>query len=56
MTEMFPPTEQELEEIIKNLKAQLEDYRFQDDWPKINEELIQYENQLKNLTLTNNIL
>lgn len=56
MSEMFPPTEKELEEIIAGLKAQLEDDRYQEDWIKIHDELMFREKQLKNLIITNNTL
>ena len=56
MSEMFPPTEKELEEIIAGLKVQLEDDRYQEEWIKIHDELMFREKQLKNLIITNNTL
>lgn len=55
-TEMFPPDEKELEEIIKGLKARLEDDSYQEEWIKIHDELMFREKQLKELTITNNAL
>ncbi|TDX86211.1 hypothetical protein [Epilithonimonas xixisoli] len=56
MSEMFPPTEKELEDIIAGLKARLEDDSYQEEWIKIHDELLFRQNQLKNLTITNNAL
>ncbi|AZI53873.1 hypothetical protein EIB75_10790 [Epilithonimonas vandammei] len=54
--EFFPPTEQELEEIIEGLRARLEDDSYQDEWPEINKELTRREIQLHELTIKNNAL
>lgn len=54
--EFFPPTAEELEQIIKGLKARLEDDSYQEEWPKIHDELLLREKQLKDLTIQNNIL
>ncbi len=54
--EMFPPTEQELEEIIRSLKARLEDDSYQEEWIKIHDELMFREKQLRELIITNNAL
>ncbi len=51
-TEMFPPDEKELEEIIKGLKARLEDDSYQEEWVKIHDELMFREKQLRELTQT----
>lgn len=51
-TEMFPPDEKELEEIIKGLKARLEDDSYQEEWIKIHDELMYREKQLRELTQT----
>ncbi|WP_180982814.1 hypothetical protein [Chryseobacterium scophthalmum] len=56
MDEMFPPTAEELEQIIKGLKARLEDDSYQEEWFKINDELMYRENQLKELIIENNAL
>lgn len=48
-TEFFPPTQQELEEIINILQKKLEDERFKDEWEELNEELKEKENQLNEL-------
>ena len=53
---MFPPTEQELEEIIRGLKARLEDDSYQEEWIKIHDDLMFREKQLRELTITNNAL
>lgn len=55
-TEMFPPDEKELEEIIKGLKARLEDDSYQEEWVKIHDELMFREKQLRELTIKNNAL
>lgn len=47
--EMFPPTEQELNDMIAGLKARLEDDAYQEDWIKIHNELMFREKQLKEL-------
>jgi len=49
--EFFPPSEDELKDIIKGLKARLEDDSFQEEWVKIHEELLLREQQLKDLTI-----
>ena len=54
--EFFPPDEKELEEIIRGLKARLEDDAYQEEWVKIHDELMFREKQLKELTITNNTL
>ena len=54
--EFFPPTEEELEAMIKELKAQLENEKYQDNWKQIYEELEFRQNQLKNLIIKNNAL
>ena len=44
--------EKELEEIIKGLKARLEDDSYQEEWVKIHDELMYREKQLRELTQT----
>ncbi len=56
MLEFSPPTEQELEQIIKGLKSRLEDDSYQDEWEEIAEQLKEKEQQLKDLTIQNNTL
>ncbi|UDQ55021.1 hypothetical protein LJF28_04965 [Chryseobacterium indologenes] len=56
MLEFFPPTLQELEQIIKGLKSRLEDDSYQDEWPEIAEQLKIKEQQLKDLTIQNDLL
>ncbi len=54
--EIFPPTEKELEAIIKEIKARLEDEKYQDNWKELYEELEFRQKQLKNLIIQNNAL
>ena len=54
--EFFPPTEEELTTIIAALKKQLEDESYRDEWKTVVEELKHRENQLKQLTIQNNLL
>ena len=54
--EFFPPTEAELEEMIKTLKARLEDEKYQDDWKQLYEDLEFRQKQLKKLIIQNNAL
>ena len=56
INEMFPPTQKELEQIIKGLKARLEDDSYQEEWVKIHNELMHRERQLKQLIIQNNAL
>lgn len=56
INEIFPPTAEELEQIIKGLKARLEDDSYQDEWVKIHDELMFREKQLKQLTIQDNAL
>lgn len=48
-TEFFPPTQQELEEMINILQKKLEDERYKDEWEELNEELQEKERQLEEL-------
>jgi len=52
----FPPTEKELVEIIKNLKAILENEEHQDLWKETNELLKEKEQELQKLIIQNNAL
>ena len=54
--EFFPPTEEELEAMIQELKARLEDDKYQNEWKQLYEELEFRQNQLKNLIIKNNAL
>ena len=54
--EMFPPSIEELEQIIKGLKARLEDDSYQQEWVKIHDKLIHRERQLQQLIIQNNAL
>lgn len=54
--EFFPPTEDELEAMIKELKARLENEKYQDEWKQLYEELEFRQNQLKKLIIQNNAL
>lgn len=47
--EFFPPTQQELEEMIYTLTKKLEDERYRDEWPELHEELKEKEKQLEEL-------
>ncbi|AGC39492.1 hypothetical protein JSO53_04090 [Riemerella anatipestifer] len=51
--EFFPPTEEELKEIIAELKRRLEDESYEEEWVKIHEELLFRQRQLKE-TIKNN--
>ncbi|AZZ57821.1 hypothetical protein OKE80_10955 [Riemerella anatipestifer] len=51
--EFFPPTEEELNEIIAELKRRLEDESYEEEWVKIHEELLFRQRQLKE-TIKNN--
>ena len=54
--EFFPPTEEELEAMIKELKARLEDEKCQYNWKELYEELEFRQKQLKKLIIQNNAL
>lgn len=54
--EFFPPSLEELEHIIRGLKARLEDDSYQEEWVKIHDELMYREKQLKDLTIQNETL
>lgn len=47
--EMFPPTQQELEEMIYELTKKLEDERYKDEWPEYAEKREELEKQLEEL-------
>lgn len=49
MTEMFPPTQEELEKMIYTLSKKLEDERYRDEWQELHEELKEKERQLEQL-------
>lgn len=46
---MFPPTQQELEEMIYELTKKLEDERYKDEWPEYAEKREELEKQLEEL-------
>lgn len=52
----FPPTEQELEEIIYKLKSILENEEHRDLWKEANELLKEKEKELQELIIKNNAL
>ena len=54
--EMFPPSIEELEQIIAGLKVRLEDDSYQEEWVNIHDELMHRERQLKQLIIQNNAL
>lgn len=54
--EFFPPTQEELEEIIKELKKKLEDERYSDEWKELADVLKQKEEQLRQLIIKDNVI
>ncbi|MEJ8591496.1 hypothetical protein JSO54_09640 [Riemerella anatipestifer] len=54
--EFFPPTEEELKEIIAELKRRLEDESYEEEWVKIHEELLFRQRQLKETIIKNNAI
>ncbi|MCU7543484.1 hypothetical protein [Riemerella anatipestifer] len=54
--EFFPPTEEELKEIIAELKRRLEDESYEEEWVKIHEELLFRQRQLKEIIIKNNTI
>ncbi|MCT6765641.1 hypothetical protein [Riemerella anatipestifer] len=54
--EFFPPSEEELKEIIAELKRRLEDESYEEEWVKIHEELLFRQRQLKELIIKNNVI
>lgn len=54
--EMFPPTQQELEEMIYTLSKKLEDERYSDEWEDLAEQLKEKEQQLQELIIKDNAL
>lgn len=54
--EFFPPSEQELEQIIADLYQKLEDERYEEEWIKLHDELLYRQRQLHELTIKNNAL
>lgn len=53
--EFFPPTQEELEEIIKELKKKLEDDKYSDKYKKLANALKQKE-QLRQLIIKDNTI
>ncbi len=53
---MFPPTQQELEEMIYTLTKKLEDERYSDEWEDLAEQLKEKEQQLQELIIKDNAL
>lgn len=49
--EFFPPTQQELEEMIYTLSKKLEDERYSDEWEDLAEQLKEKEKQLEQLKI-----
>lgn len=49
LQEMFPPTQQELEEMIYELTKKLEDERYKDEWPEYAEKREELEKQLEEI-------
>ncbi|MFX1793029.1 hypothetical protein JZ905_09500 [Riemerella anatipestifer] len=54
--EFFPPSEEELNEIIAELKRRLEDESYEEEWVKIHEELLFRQRQLKETIIKNNAI
>jgi len=54
--EMFPPTQQELEEMIYTLTKKLENEKYQDEWEDLAEQLKEKEKQLQELIIKDNAL
>lgn len=54
--EIFPPTQEELEEMIKELKKKLEDDKYSDEWKELNELLKKKEEQLRQLIIKDNAI
>lgn len=48
-TEFFPPTEQELEEMMFILQKKLESEKYRDQWQELHQQLEEIELQLSNL-------
>ncbi|MDO4763861.1 MAG: hypothetical protein Q4A00_05715 [Flavobacteriaceae bacterium] len=47
--EFFPPSEQELEEMIYTLTKQLEDEAYRDQWQELSEQREELERQLEQI-------
>lgn len=54
--EFFPPTQQELEEMIYTLTKKLEDERYGEEWEELAEQLKEKEKQLEELIIKDNAL
>ncbi|MBO4233879.1 hypothetical protein FO675_06120 [Riemerella anatipestifer] len=54
--EFFPPSEEELKEIIAELKRRLENEEYEEEWVKIHEELLFRQRQLKETIIKNNAI
>lgn len=54
--DFFPPTQQELEEMIYTLSKKLEDDRYSDEWEDLAEQLKEKEQQLQELIIKDNAL
>lgn len=49
LQEIFPPTQQELEEMIFELTKKLENERYRDEWPELAEKREELEKQLEEI-------
>lgn len=49
MIEIFPPTKEELEEMIHALQKKLEDERYRDEWKSIHQEMERRKRELDNI-------
>lgn len=56
VNEMFPPTQQELEEMIYELTKKLENEKHQDEWEDLAEKREELEKRLQELIIKDNAL
>ncbi len=56
VNEMFPPTQQELEEMIYELTKKLENEKYQDQWEDLAEKREELEKRLQELIIKDNTL
>lgn len=54
--EFFPPTQEELEEMIYTLTKKLEDEPYRDEWEDLAEQMKEKEQQLQELIIKDNAL
>lgn len=56
VNEIFPPTQQELEEMIFELTKKLENEKYQDEWEDLAEKREELEKRLQELIIKDNAL